>query len=90
MPRYGDFFRSWSRKEALVKATGDGLSVPLNEVVVDDAAAGPRLVAYPGRPRLAARLFDLERRDGYAAALAVLTAAPVEVVERSALNLLRG
>ncbi|HEY9483472.1 MAG TPA: 4'-phosphopantetheinyl transferase superfamily protein [Micromonosporaceae bacterium] len=85
-----DFFRSWSRKEALVKAAGDGLSVPLNEVVVDDAAVGPRLVAYPGRPRLAAQLFDLERRDGYAAALAVLTAAPVEVVERSALSLLRG
>jgi 4'-phosphopantetheinyl transferase len=86
----GDFYRAWSRKEALVKATGDGLGVPLNEVVVSNAAAGPRLVAYRGRPRLAAQLFDLQRRDGYAAALAVLTAAPVKVVELSAESLLDG
>ena len=83
-----DFFRAWTRKEAVVKATGDGLLVPLNQVVVSDCAAGHRLIGYPGRPELAAQLFDLEGRDGYAAALAVIGDAPVEIVERSAATLL--
>jgi 4'-phosphopantetheinyl transferase len=83
-----DFFKFWTRKEALVKATGDGLTVPMTQVVVTGTGACPRLLAYPGRPGLAARLHDLCSHAGYAAALAVLTAEPLDIVELSADGLL--
>jgi len=70
----GDLLALWCRKEAVVKATGDGLTVPLDEVV---AQAG-RPVRYRGRP-LDAHVQDLEVATGYAAALAVLGPAPAAV-----------
>jgi 4'-phosphopantetheinyl transferase len=42
-----DFFTYWTRKEALVKATGDGVGVPLGEVVVSPPGTPPRLLGYP-------------------------------------------
>ena len=41
---------AWTRKEAVVKATGDGLRVDPREVVVSAPDAPPRLLAYAGRP----------------------------------------
>jgi 4'-phosphopantetheinyl transferase len=76
------FFTYWTRKEAVVKATGDGLLVPLNEVRVTPPDAAPGLVSYPGRA-LTVQLRDLAPGAGYAAALAVIADAPVEVRERS-------
>ena len=71
------FLVAWTRKEAVTKATGDGLRVPFGDVVVatdlaTDAAA-PRLVAwpYPQDPR-SVSLLDLDVAPGYVAALAVL------------------
>ena len=84
-----DFFTYWTRKEAVVKATGDGLSVPLRDVLVSAPDAAPALHAYPGR-EVHAWMYDLAPGAGYAGALAVLTGTPVEVRERSGAALLAG
>ena len=83
-----DFFTYWTRKEALVKATGDGVTVPLAEVVVSPPGTPPRLLGYPGDGGLAAQLRDLSPDPGYVGALAVLSPRPVVVHERSAEQLL--
>jgi len=68
------FFRCWTRKEAFIKAKGDGLSMPLHQfdvsVVPDERSA---LLATRPDPSEAGRwmLRDLPVRAGYAAALAV-------------------
>jgi 4'-phosphopantetheinyl transferase len=83
-----DFFTFWTRKEALVKATGDGVTVPLPEVVVTPPGTPPRLLDYPRPGGLAAQLRDLSPDLGYVGALAVLSARPVVVREVSAEQLL--
>jgi 4'-phosphopantetheinyl transferase len=67
------FLVAWTRKEAVTKATGDGLRAAFSEVVVAADAGPPRLVAwpYPRDPR-AVTLLDLDAAPGYVAALAVL------------------
>jgi 4'-phosphopantetheinyl transferase len=84
----GDFFTYWARKEALVKATGDGVAVPLGEVVVSPPGTPPRLLGYPRPGGLAAQLRDLSPDPGYVGALAVLGPGPLVVRERSAERLL--
>jgi 4'-phosphopantetheinyl transferase len=83
-----DFFTYWTRKEALVKATGDGVTVPLREVVVTPPGTPPRLLGYPRQGGLAAQLRDLSPDPGYVGALAVLSPRPVVVRERSGEQLL--
>jgi 4'-phosphopantetheinyl transferase len=83
-----DFFTYWTRKEALVKATGDGVAVPLGAVVVTPPGTPPRLLAYPRPGGLAARLRDLSPEPGYVGAVAVLGPGPLVVQERSAERLL--
>jgi 4'-phosphopantetheinyl transferase len=83
-----DFFTYWTRKEALVKATGDGVAVPLGEVVVSPPGTPPRLLGYPRPGGLAAQLRDLSPDPGYVGALAVLGPPPLVVRERSAERLL--
>ncbi|WP_091182430.1 4'-phosphopantetheinyl transferase family protein [Microlunatus flavus] len=77
----------WCRMESAVKATGDGLLVPIQQVRVSEADQPPRLLGYPGR-RLEVSMHDLTLRPGYAAALSVLTAEPVTVLTRDATALL--
>lgn len=83
------FLRYWVRKEALVKATGDGLSAGLRKVTVTPPGEAPRLIAYPGRPGLHAVLHDLAGRPGHPAAVAVLTSRELEVTEHDAAPLLQ-
>jgi 4'-phosphopantetheinyl transferase len=68
-----DFMTAWTRKEAVTKATGDGLRVSFREVVLSPPAEPPRLIAwpYPASPRTVS-LFDLDAGPGYKAALAVI------------------
>ncbi len=67
------FLLAWTRKEAVTKATGDGLHAPFREVVLAGARGAPRLVAWPyPQPPDTVSLVDLEPATGYVAALAVI------------------
>lgn len=67
------FFTCWTRKEAFVKATGEGLSHPLDSFEVSIAPGGPSLlwVAENGPSAAAWRMADLPEVPGYASALVV-------------------
>ncbi|GAA0941794.1 4'-phosphopantetheinyl transferase family protein [Nonomuraea longicatena] len=65
------FVTYWTRKEAVLKATGDGLRVPMPHVRVSAPDRPARLLGFRGRPRLRVALTDLSPREGYACALAV-------------------
>jgi 4'-phosphopantetheinyl transferase len=69
----GAFFNCWTRKEAFVKATGDGLSRPLGkfELTVDPSEPA-RLLAIDGDRKSACRwsIHDLKPASGFAAAIA--------------------
>jgi len=72
------FFRCWSRKEAYIKARGDGLSLPLNQFDVSVAGdASQVLLATRPDPSEANRwlLRNLPTTPEYAAALAVAEVA---------------
>ena len=74
-----EFLTYWCRKESVVKATGEGLRVPLPEVIVTPPDRPPGLVSYRGSAMPAA-MFDVDLgQAGYTAALTVLTAAAVRV-----------
>jgi len=68
------FFACWTRKEAFIKACGDGLSFPLSEFSVStDPDAPATLLEARTDPRAATRwsLATLEPREGFIGALAV-------------------
>jgi 4'-phosphopantetheinyl transferase len=81
--------RYWTRKEALLKATGDGLAVDPATITVTPPDAPPALVAWSATPALEAdaHLFDLNPGPGHVASLAVL-GPRLAVVERGADGLL--
>jgi 4'-phosphopantetheinyl transferase len=68
------FFACWTRKEAYLKARGDGLTLPLDQFDVSLAPGDPaRLLAVRGKPLEASRwmLQELSLGVDYVAALAV-------------------
>jgi 4'-phosphopantetheinyl transferase len=68
------FFACWTRKEAFIKARGEGLSFPLNGFEVSLAPDRPAaLLAVHDDPAAAGRwsIHSLPAPDGYAAALVV-------------------
>ncbi|GJE17272.1 4'-phosphopantetheinyl transferase family protein [Methylobacterium marchantiae] len=67
------FFACWTRKEAVVKATGEGLSLPLDSFSVSVSPAKAVLLSMPGGAREWS-LHTLPTAPGYAAALAVAAA----------------
>ena len=68
------FYRFWTRKEALLKATGDGLSLPLDRLDVSGANLGTAqpmtVLDGTGTPRQLT-VQDLDPGDGYTGAVAV-------------------
>jgi 4'-phosphopantetheinyl transferase len=71
--RQDAFFRCWTRKEAYLKAIGDGLSTPLNAHRVTVRPSDPARFIHFGQDRAAAEawmLHDLFLAPNYAAALA--------------------
>ncbi|MGH3328523.1 MAG: 4'-phosphopantetheinyl transferase family protein [Streptomycetales bacterium] len=80
------FLRYWTRKEAVLKASGDGLAVPLTTLVVSAADEPPRLLTWTAQPPFdePVQLSDLCPGYGYVACVALLTRTPHRVVERDA------
>lgn len=84
--RQGAFFRYWSRKEAVVKAAGKGMSIALSTLTLSAHDAPPRVVASesaevdPARVHMA----DLTPGHDYRASVAVLGGEPLEVTEQDA------
>jgi 4'-phosphopantetheinyl transferase len=68
------FLAGWTRKEAIVKAEGEGLHYPLEELTVT-LGEPPRVVAPAGRWWLA----DLRPADGFVGALAASSAVEINV-----------
>jgi 4'-phosphopantetheinyl transferase len=71
--RTAAFFRAWTRKEAYLKAVGEGLGLPLDGFAVTlDGTATPRLLRHAApEPPEAWTLHDLAPGAGYAGAAAV-------------------
>ena len=72
--RQHTFFTYWTRKEAVLKATGDGLSLPLDQVdVAWTCADAPHRVEVQDLSGTRHRLhvLDLEPAPGYVGALAI-------------------
>ena len=73
------FFTCWTRKEAYIKAVGEGLSIPLDSFDVTLAPGdSPRLLATRGEPGCELRwsLHELHPGPGFVGALAVEAPAP--------------
>ncbi|GAB1515669.1 4'-phosphopantetheinyl transferase family protein [Actinophytocola sp. KF-1] len=88
----GAFFTYWSRKEAVVKATGKGMSVAMSKLTLSAHDDVPRVVASNASEvdPAAVRMADLDAGVGYRACVAVFGAEEPKVTERDATELLRG
>lgn len=74
---------TWVRKEALLKATGDGLTVDPRLIRLSDPDVAPVLLEWAGGPELV-HLVDVQIAQGYRAALAFIGPEAPEVSVRRA------
>ncbi|MER7542385.1 4'-phosphopantetheinyl transferase family protein [Actinomadura sp.] len=76
------FHAYWSRKEALLKATGHGLAAPMTAIHVSAPDDPPEVIAWNDDAAVSpVRLADLTPGPGYAASAAVLTGRPLKITE---------
>ena len=77
------FLEYWTRKEAVLKATGDGLRVPLTRLAVSGPLEEPILLAWRGRPEMPERitLHRLHPGPDHVGALAVIGGPDRRIVE---------
>lgn len=77
---------TWVRKEALLKATGDGLAVDPRTIRLSDPDAAPKLLEWVGGPAPATVwMSDLDIADGYRAAVTVICEEAQAVTVRRAM-----
>lgn len=83
-------YEYWTRKEAVLKATGDGLNTQNTRLVVSAPDASPAILSFAERPALVAgsSLAQLSPGEGYVACLAVLVPRLPVLIESSAADLL--
>jgi 4'-phosphopantetheinyl transferase len=66
------FFRTWTCKEAVIKAAGEGLSIPVDRIQINFTDDGVGVSAPPGTlPPGPWSLHEIDAPPGYAAAIAV-------------------
>ncbi|HXA53168.1 MAG TPA: 4'-phosphopantetheinyl transferase superfamily protein [Candidatus Acidoferrum sp.] len=66
------FFRTWTCKEAAIKAAGAGLSIPVDRIQIDFTGDGASISAPPGTlPPGPWSLHEIDGPPGYASAVAV-------------------
>jgi 4'-phosphopantetheinyl transferase len=76
------FHAYWTRKEALLKATGHGLAAPMTAIHVSAPDEPAEVIGWDGEEAVSpVRLADLAPGPGYAACAAVLTGRPLKIVE---------
>lgn len=86
-----DLLRYWTRKEAVLKATGDGLSVSPATLTLTTPATKPVLLSWKGRrDQTPIRLFDIDPDGGHLGSVAVLGGQPRELIEHDGSALLAG
>lgn len=83
-----DFYTYWTRKEAFLKATGDGLLRPMRDIAVTPPDSAPAVLAVEGCSPPLSQMFDVPRIDGYAGAIVVLSSAPIRCTTTDATALL--
>ena len=71
--RVSSLTRWWVRKEAVLKASGEGLTVEPTTLQMSAPHEVPRLLAWQGRPVPALWMSDLDVGAGYEAAVVVVT-----------------
>lgn len=81
--RLQTFFDCWTRKESVLKATGDGLRKPMSNLTLAAPPGPARVTGFTDRPELVdtAQIVDLHPGPGYVGAVTVLSARPVRVWE---------
>lgn len=84
------FFTYWARKEAVVKATGRGMSVAMSAFTLSAHDAPPAVLtsAAPEVDPASVRMADLDAGEDYRASLAVFSDEAPEVTERPADDLI--
>jgi 4'-phosphopantetheinyl transferase len=88
--RRGSLLTYWTRKEAILKATGQGLRIEPASLTVSAADLPPRVLAWPSDSEALghATLVDLRSGASSLASVAVLADPPLRVIERSGSALL--
>ncbi|WP_459503147.1 4'-phosphopantetheinyl transferase family protein [Bacillus sp. C1] len=85
------FLTYWTRKEAILKATGEGLMVSPSNLTVSAPDHLPELFVFQDRPQLVetTTLRDLQPGSGYVASIALLNKEVTEVRQLDAGKLLQ-
>lgn len=88
--RQGAFFTYWARKEAVIKATGKGMSVAMSKLTLTAHDEAPRVLGSEAAEvdTAVVRMADLDRGPAYRACVAVFTGTAPRVREHEAAELL--